>query len=88
MFVWTCGGHVPHSHIPPSACLNLDATIPLRAVRPSVIDVVVLVEAVDNEGFDVTDQIEASQSPKRKAGQTRCYSFQCLGGRVVSELID
>ena len=30
------------THPPSSARLNLDATIPLRAVRPSVIDVVVL----------------------------------------------
>ena len=54
-----------------SSRLNLNAAKPLKAVQPSVIDV--LVEAVGNEGFDVTDQIEASKPPKRKVGQTRCY---------------
>ena len=45
--------------------------IPLRTVRPFVIDEVVLVEAADDEGFEVTDQIEVSKFLKRKVGQTR-----------------
>ena len=40
-------------------------------MRPFVIDEVVLVEAADDEGFEVTDQIEVSKFLKRKVGQTR-----------------
>ena len=47
-----------------SSRLNLDAAKPLKAVQPSVIDV--LVEAVGNEGFDVTDQIEASKTLRER----------------------
>ena len=53
-----------------------------------MIDEVVLVEAADDEGFEVTDQIEVSKFLKRKVGQTRCYFFQCLRGKAVGESID
>ena len=51
-------------------------------MRPSVIDKVVLVEAADDEGLDVTDQIEVNKFLKRKVGQTRCYFFGVLDGKL------
>ncbi|EJD05327.1 DNA repair exonuclease [Fomitiporia mediterranea MF3/22] len=43
--------------------------LPLRTVRPFVIDEVCLVEAAEEEGFDVTDQIEVSKFLKRKVNE-------------------
>lgn len=40
--------------------------IPLRTVRPFVIDEVFLIEAAEDEGFDVTDQIEVGKFLKKK----------------------
>ena len=40
--------------------------IPLRTVRPFVIDEVVLTEAAEEETFDVNDQIEVSKFLKGK----------------------
>lgn len=40
--------------------------IPLRTVRPFVIDDVVLIEAAEEENFDVTDQIAVSKYLKGK----------------------
>ena len=51
-------------------------------MRPFVIDEVVLVEAADDEGFDITDQIEVSKFLKRKVGRTRYYFFSVLDGKL------
>ena len=40
--------------------------IPLRTVRPFVIDEVVLIEAAEDENFDVTNQIEVGSYLKKK----------------------
>lgn len=42
--------------------------IPLRTVRPFIIDEVFLVEAAEEEGFDVTDQIEVGKFLRGKVG--------------------
>ena len=42
--------------------------IPLRSVRPFVIDDVVLSEAAEEEGFDINDKIEVAKFLKQKAG--------------------
>ena len=55
--------------------------IPLRTVRPFVIDEVMLIEAAEEEGFDVTDQIEVSKFLKGKVGLLK-------GGFMVKEGID
>ncbi|KAI0693680.1 Mre11 DNA-binding presumed domain-containing protein [Cerioporus squamosus] len=43
--------------------------IPLRSVRPFVIDEVNLVEAADKEGFDLTDKIEIAKFLKNKVNE-------------------
>ncbi|KAL5478354.1 MRE11 [Sanghuangporus weigelae] len=43
--------------------------IPLRTVRPFVIDEVCLVEAAEDEGFDVSDQIEVGKFLKRRVNE-------------------
>lgn len=45
--------------------------LPLRTVRPFVIDEVVLIEAAEEEGFDVSDQIEVGKFLKKKV-TSRC----------------
>lgn len=40
--------------------------IPLRTARPFIIDEVILIEAAEEEGFDVTDRIEVSKYLKGK----------------------
>lgn len=40
--------------------------IPLRTVRPFVIEEVVLNEAADKEGLDISDQMEISKFLKAK----------------------
>lgn len=40
--------------------------IPLRTVRPFVLDEVVLIEEAEEGGFDVTNQIEVSSFLKKK----------------------
>ena len=47
--------------------------IPLRTTRPFVIDEVFLIEAAEEEGFDVNDQIEVGKFLKRKV-----YLFSTL----------
>lgn len=42
--------------------------IPLRTVRPFVIDDVVLAEAAEEENFDVTDQIAVGKYLRTKVG--------------------
>ncbi|KAH8112242.1 DNA repair exonuclease [Phellopilus nigrolimitatus] len=43
--------------------------IPLRTVRPFVIDEVFLIEAAEEEGFDVTDQIEVGKFLRAKVNE-------------------
>lgn len=60
--------------------------IPLRTVRPFVIDDVVLIEAAEEENFDVTDQIAVSKYLKGKVrhfyslpNQSQAYYHRNLG---------
>lgn len=51
--------------------------IPLRTVRPFVIDEVFLIEAAEEEGFDVTDQIEVGKFLRAKASSLLSCSWTC-----------
>jgi double-strand break repair protein MRE11 len=50
--------------------------IPLRTVRPFVLEEVVLLEAAEDEGFDAKDQMEVSKFLKSRV--RTCYVLLCL----------
>lgn len=53
--------------------------IPLRTVRPFVIDEVVLIEAAEEENFDVTDQIAVSKYLKGKVRSFKLLTYPVAG---------
>lgn len=53
--------------------------IPLRTVRPFVIDEVVLIEAAEEENFDVTDQIAVSKYLKGKVRSFKLLAYPVAG---------
>lgn len=60
--------------------------IPLRTVRPFVMDEILLTEVAEEEGFDVTDQMEVTKYLKLRVRKKRCrdmfflLSFFSSGG--------
>ena len=50
--------------------------IPLRTVRPFVMDEVVLTEAAEEEGFDTNDQMEVTKFLKARVRTQSYYTCQ------------
>lgn len=46
--------------------------IPLRTVRPFVMDEIVLTDVAEEEGFDVTNQMEITKYLKLRVSHTVC----------------
>ena len=61
--------------------------IPLRTVRPFVIDEVTLIEAAEEEGFDLGDQISISKFLKKRVSSDAYSPFRprdpCLTGKMA-----
>jgi double-strand break repair protein MRE11 len=64
-------------------------SIPLRTVRPFVMDEIVLTDVAEEEGFDVTDQIEITKYLKLRVSHTVLHFVRIWLHLIqVSELIN
>jgi double-strand break repair protein MRE11 len=65
---WSCQRHVALLKIQGK---EFELTpIPLRTVRPFVMDEILLTEVAEEEGFDVTDQMEVTKYLKLRVSST------------------